>query len=190
MRLGVRLLPMALSLVIASALIGCGESSEDKATEALGGSEGDSAALLDFFKTTETFPNLQVDLVAAFNQGDVATARATLDEQNGILREARSAALDVEGSELRETLQEYLESLQEAVDAEDAAVVYFESPGPADAAAEAELTSELTRTQAAAREADREFINQLLDALPDDADEEIKDYVEDYERRIAEAGGT
>jgi hypothetical protein len=181
---------VALAVIAGSLLIaGCGDDDggEEQVAEALGGGEEDADSLGTFFEDLDPFPDLQIQLVAAFRSEDVAGAREIVDEQLRLLDRGDEIVAEFESDELRDVVGDYLSGLRDSVEASDRFVAYFQSPGPGDPTAERALLADLERAGTKAEAAERQFVERLRDNLPDEADEQIEEGLQDFSERFREA---
>src|SRR5688572_25763391 len=139
MRGRLRVLLFAVLVVFGPALVaaGCGgDDDEDQVAEPLGGGEEGVDTLETFFDELQSFPNRQIELVAAFRSEDVPAARVAVDEQQALIDEGEESAADFESAELAEVIDDYLAGLGGAVAEADEFVAYFEGGAGGEAAKE------------------------------------------------------
>src|SRR5687768_12958756 len=115
-RSGVLIFAVLVACGAALVVVGCGgDDDEEQVAEALGGGEEDVDTLETFFDELQSFPDRQIELVAAFRSEDVPAARAAVDEQQALIDEGEEIAADFESAELAEVIEEYLTGLGGAV---------------------------------------------------------------------------
>lgn len=177
-----------LILFGAALVAGCGQDEGDEqVAEALGGDEEDVDALNTFFEDLQSFPDNQIELVAAFRTEDVPGASEIVDEQLQLLDRGEEISLEFESDELRHVVQDYLSGLRGSVEAADRFVAAFEGTAPTDPGTQQQLLADLERTGREAEAAEREFVDRLRENLPDDADEQIDEELRDFTERFREA---
>ena len=162
----------ALLLGAALALGGCGTTEraavdERALSRAFGGlSQADVDRLKAFFSDLRTYPQDNARLLEELDGARrAAHARRYVRGMRGAVTAARARIEAAESPQLRRELDAYLDALDRATKAYDAAVEYEATAGPPDKAREAALRRETRAAAAAAEAADRRLMARIASGM-------------------------
>jgi hypothetical protein len=153
-----------LAAIVCTVLVsGCGGT--NPVEKSFGGlSDKDMTAVQNVSTALQSAGQDFATMNAHLQAENIPDARSSLDNATAQLDTADDKTLDVDNSQLRSALQDYVGVTRGVLTAFDRWITYYEDDTmPRDEALENEMLSDIDTASTAARKADQQFLNRLLD---------------------------
>ncbi|MDA0184464.1 hypothetical protein OJ997_29440 [Solirubrobacter phytolaccae] len=170
-------------------LVGCGGS--NPVEKSFGGlTEGDMQAVQSVSTSLQSLSTDIATIQAELTAENITGARSAIDATAPKLDQADDKTLDLDNSDLRTTLQDYVTTTRELVGSFDRWVAYFEDDSTLrDEALENDLLGDIDAAATDMRKADQAFLNRLLDNASPEQRKEIRARYRDALERLTDSAG-
>jgi hypothetical protein len=164
----IMVLGLLCAVLAGIATVGCGEgqTNEEDVATALGGDGDDGEQLIAVLESVSAFPETQASFLVALRARDLNGAESAISEMGALVDEGLDLNEEVASSELRGTLDSYLNTVRRYVDSAQVLVGHVAKKSGAVETQAAAL--ELRDAAAATRTADRALIAQITAELPEE----------------------